>query len=63
MRIIPETWGEVLTRGLWEIQTDAIIGVRFGNSDADICVKEGMDTLLPRWGKNIKRQARASMSQ
>ena len=50
-RIITETQGDVLIRGLWEIQTDDIIDVRFIDSDADTYVKEGMDTLLLRWEK------------
>ena len=48
-RRIPETQGDVLIRGLWEIHTDAIIDVRFRDSDMDNYVKEGMHTLLPRW--------------
>ena len=48
-RIITETQGDVLIRGLWEIQTDDIIDVRLKDSDADTYVKEGMDTLFPRW--------------
>ena len=33
--IFPETQGDVSIRGLWEIQTELIIGVRFGDADAD----------------------------
>ena len=49
MSSIPETQGDVLIRGLWEIQTDAIIDVRFRYSDAETYVKEGTDTIFPRW--------------
>ena len=49
LRIIPETQGNVLIRVLWEIQTDSIIDVKFGDADAETYVKKGMDTLLPRW--------------
>ena len=38
--------GDVLIRVLWEIQTDAIIGVIFGDSDAETYRKEPMDKLL-----------------
>ena len=54
-RIIPETRGDVLIRVLWEIQTDAIIGVRISKYDAETYVKEGMDKILPRW-EQIKKE-------
>ena len=41
-------------RGLWEIQTEAIIGIRFGDSDAETWNKKGMDKCLPKWGKSKK---------
>ena len=53
-RIIPETWGDVLIKGLWEIHTDAIIDIRFGDADGEIYVKEGMDTIFTRWEKMKK---------
>ena len=48
-RNIPETRGDVLIRRLWEIQTDAIIDIRFGDAGAETYVKERMDTTVPRW--------------
>ena len=48
-RIIPEAQGDVSNRGLWEIQTDDIIGVRFGDSHIKTYVKNKLDTLLSRW--------------
>ena len=47
--IIPETRGDVLIRGLCEIQTESIIDVIFGDDDVENYVKEGMDTIFPRW--------------
>ena len=57
-RIIPETWGGVLIKGLWESQTEAIIYVRFGDTDIYTYNKEVMDTLLPRWEKMKKYKNR-----
>ena len=34
-----ETQGKFIIQGLWEIHTDAIIDVIFGDSDADIIVR------------------------
>ena len=31
---VPETLGDVSIRGLWEIQMEAIIGIRFGDANA-----------------------------
>ena len=45
---IPETRGDVLIRGLCEIQTESIIDVIFGDDDVENYVKEGMDTIFPR---------------
>ena len=50
-RIILETRGNVLIRGLWDIQTDAIIDIRFRYSDAETYVKEVIDQIFPRWEK------------
>ena len=36
-------------QGLWEIQTDAIVDIRFGDADAETWKTEGMDKLFPRW--------------
>ena len=44
-----DTRGDVLIWGLLEIQTDTIIDVRFGNSDADNYMKELMVKLLDLW--------------
>ena len=38
----------------WDIQTEAITDVRFGDADADTCKPEGMDKLLDQWGKTKK---------
>ena len=48
-KIIQETQVDVLIGVQWEIHTDVIIDVRFGDSDAATYVKEGINTLLPRW--------------
>ena len=50
--IFPETRGEVSIRGLWESQTEAIIGVRFGDSDVNTWKLEEMDQLLDLWGES-----------
>ena len=44
-----EKIGDVIIQGLWEIKTDAIIDVRFGDTDAD--TYEPMDKLLVFWYK------------
>ena len=49
-----ETWGDVLVRGLWDRQFDAIIGVKIGDTDADSYKYEPMTALLARW-KTIKK--------
>ena len=49
--IIPETRGGVLIRGPFGIHMEAIIVVIFKDADAETYKKEGMDTILPRWGK------------
>ena len=49
-----DTRGDVLIWGLWESQTDAIIGVRFGDSDADTYRKDPMDKLLDYKDKEQK---------
>ena len=41
-----ETRGEIIIQGLWEIQTDSIIEIRFGYSDADTYSKEPMENIL-----------------
>ena len=53
-RIILETRGDMLIRGLWKIQTDAIIDSRFRYSDVEIYVKEAIYTLLTRWEQTKK---------
>ena len=44
---ITETWGGVSIRGLWEIDPEATIDVRFGDSDADSWKSEGLDNIFP----------------
>ena len=41
-----DTRGDVLIRGLWEIQTDSIINVIFGDSGVDTYKYDLMDKLL-----------------
>ena len=47
----PETMGDVSTQGLWESQTEVIIDIWFGDSDAYTWKLEGMDKILARWEK------------
>ena len=42
---------------------DFIIDVRFRYADAETYVEEGMDTLLPRWKKNMEGKERLELSQ
>ena len=51
---ISETRDDVLIRGLWERKTDAIINVKFVDSDADTCMFEPMVTFLAWWEKKKK---------
>ena len=44
-----ETWGDVMVRGLWDRQVDAIIDVKIGDADADSYKYEPMTALLARW--------------
>ena len=44
-----ETRVDVLTQGLWEILTDAITNVIFGNFDTDTYKNEPMYKLLDYW--------------
>ena len=55
---IPETRGDVLMQSLWEIQTEAIIDIRFLDSDVDAYKIEGMDKILTRWGEMNKDKHR-----
>ena len=41
--------GDLPIRGLWEIQKEAVIGIRFRYADAETWNTEGMDKLFPRW--------------
>ena len=45
----PETQGDVLIQGLWEIQTEEIIDVRFGDADMQNYKLEEMDNIFPTW--------------
>ena len=49
-----ETKGDVLIWYLWEIHTDAIIDVRFGDSDADTYKYDPMYKLVDCWDKKKK---------
>ena len=49
--IVPETQGELLIQGLWEIQTEAIIGVSFGDADVETWKPVRMDKFLAGWDK------------
>ena len=51
---ILETRCDVLIQGLWELQTNAIIDVKIGDADADICMFEPTDKLLACWEKQKK---------
>ena len=46
-----KTRGDVIIRGLWDRQTDAIINVKLGDSDTDTYKFEPMETLLDFWEK------------
>ena len=48
------TRGDVIVRGVWDRQVDAIIDVKLGDSDADTYKYEPMTVLLTRW-ENIKK--------
>ena len=47
--ISPETKSDVSIRGLWEIQIEAIIDVRFGDADTETWKLARMDKLLAGW--------------
>ena len=49
-----ETRGDVLIRGLWEFQNDAIIDVKFRDADMDTYKNQLMDKLLARWENKYK---------
>ena len=51
---ILDTRGDLLIRGLWDIQTDNIINAKVGNSGEYTYSLEPMVTLLDRWDKNKK---------
>ena len=46
-----ETRGDSLIQSLWEIQTDAIINIIFGDDNADNYKYEPMDKLMDIWEK------------
>ena len=48
---IPETRGDVLTKGLWESQTEAIVDVKFRDANTETYKTEVIDKLFPRWEK------------
>ena len=49
--IVPETRVDVSILDLWEIQIEAIIDVRFGDSDVKTCKPVKMNKLLSGWDK------------
>ena len=49
-----DTRGDFLIRVLWEIHTDAIIDVRFGDSGTDTYRKELIYNILAHWEKENK---------
>ena len=51
-------WYVFKIRGLWECHIESLIDVRFLASCAETYNKEGMDTILPRWGKPKKERNR-----
>ena len=48
-RVRLDTRGDIIIQGLWEIQTDAIIDVRFGDSYMNPYKNEPMYKLLAYW--------------
>ena len=44
-----ETWGDVMIRGLWDRQFDAIIDVNLDDADTDMYRYKPMTALLDRW--------------
>ena len=46
-----DTREDVMIRGLWDCQVDAIIDVKLGGADTDKCKYESMESLLARWEK------------
>ena len=46
-----ETRVDILIRGLWESNTEAIIDIRLGDIEYDIHKKDKMKMLLARWEK------------
>ena len=51
VRRIPETWGYVSIRGLWDSQAEEIIDSSFVDADVDTWKPEVMDNLLDLWEK------------
>ena len=54
-------WGDVLIRGPWEIHTEAIIDVKFGDADVENCNPEGMYKLL-NWREKSVRKSTISIA-
>ena len=44
------------SRGLWEIQTEAIIDVIFIDADTETYAKYGIYTIFPRWEKRRRKK-------
>ena len=53
---LTETWDGVSIRGLREIHTEVIIGVKFGYADTETWNTEGMDKILAQWEKINKNK-------
>ena len=49
-----DTREDVMIRGLWDCQVDAIIDIKLGDAEADTYKYEPMTSLLARW-ENIKK--------
>ena len=60
----PETRGAMSIQGLWENQTEVIIGVKFGDAEADSWKPVRMDKLLEGWEKiNKDKHGQACCNQ
>ena len=60
----PETRGAMSIQGVWENQTEVIIGVKFGDAEADSWKPVRMDKLLEGWEKiNKDKHGQACYNQ
>ena len=58
---VKKTRGDITIQGLWEIQMESIIDVRFGDSDTDTWKTDRMGKLLDQWAK-IKKERLGSIA-